>query len=125
MACEVVAQRFDHHSLRRRNRTQQRKFVLVQRACVGVGEEAGFDAREFRLLHVFYPSTGMTDSTLHVYLARGLAEIARDGHGPEETHMEVFDIPLSEAVDMIVRGEIVDAKTTIGVLLTERLLRGN
>ena len=53
MACEVVAQRFDHHSLRRRNRTQQRKFVLVQRACVGVGEEAGFVKNQLRhVVHV-------------------------------------------------------------------------
>lgn len=87
-------------------------------------EEAGYDATDLSLLHLFYPSTGMTDSTLHVYLARGLRAVGRSGHGPEETHMDVFDVPLSEAVSMILRGDIADAKTTIGILLTERLLRG-
>jgi ADP-ribose pyrophosphatase len=87
-------------------------------------EEAGYDADDFRLLHLFYPSTGMTDSTLHVYLARGLRPVGRQGHGPEESHMEVFDVPLSEAVAMVLRGEIADAKSTIGILLTERLLHG-
>ena len=86
-------------------------------------EEAGYDAEEFVLLHHFYPSTGMTDSTLHVYLARGLTLVGRDSQGPEETHMEVFDVTLSQAVDMVVRGEIADAKSAIGILLTERLLR--
>lgn len=86
-------------------------------------EEAGYDADEFMLLHHFYPSTGMTDSTLHVYLARGLRHVGRDSQGPEESHMEVFDVSLSDAVEMILRGEIADAKSTIGILLTERLLR--
>ena len=88
-----------------------------------LAEEAGYSADEFTLLHHFYPSTGMTDSTLHIYLARGLQVVGRDGHGPEELHMEVFDVALSHAVDMILRGEIADAKSTIGILLTERLLR--
>jgi len=37
--------------------------------------------------------------------------------------MEVLEVDLSEAVEMIVRGEIHDAKTVIGLLLVERRLR--
>jgi hypothetical protein len=37
--------------------------------------------------------------------------------------MEVLRIPLAEAVDMVVRGEIQDAKTVIGLLLVDRRLR--
>jgi hypothetical protein len=38
----------------------------------------------------FYSSAGMTDSVLHIYLATDLSPVARDLHGPEETHMEVL-----------------------------------
>ena len=44
-------------------------------------------------------------------------------HGPEETHMEVLRLPLAEAVEMVARGEINDAKTVIGLLLVDRRLR--
>ena len=64
----------------------------------------------------------MTDSVLHVYLATGLTVVGRHAHGPEEDHMEVFEIPLAHAVAMVVSGEIADAKSAIGLLLAERRL---
>lgn len=85
-------------------------------------EETGFDASEWRLLHRFYPSVGMTDAVLHVFMATGLREVGRAVHGPEEEHMEVVRLPIVEAVAMVERGEINDAKATIGLLMTARLL---
>ncbi len=87
-------------------------------------EETGFECGSLRLLHRFYPSTGMTDSELHVYLATDLRHVGREMHGPEESHMEVFTVPFADAVAMVVSGEIADAKSTIGLLLTDRLVRG-
>lgn len=87
-------------------------------------EETGYEAGTLRLLHRFLPSTGMTDSVLHVYVATNLNHVGREMHGPEESHMEVFTVPFAEAVSMVVSGEIADAKSTIGLLLTDRLLRG-
>jgi ADP-ribose pyrophosphatase len=65
----------------------------------------------------------MTDSVLHLYLATELVDVERDVHGPEEEHMDLVRLPLAEAVDMVVRGEIHDAKTVIGLLLVDRRLR--
>jgi ADP-ribose pyrophosphatase len=65
----------------------------------------------------------MTDSVLHLYLATDLAEVQRDTHGPEETHMDVLHVDLADAIDMLLRGEIHDAKTVIGLLMVERRLR--
>ena len=89
-----------------------------------LAEETGYTATNLEMLHQFYPSTGMTDSVLHVYLATGLAHVGQETHGPEEDHMEVFEVPFAEAVAMVVSGEIADAKSTIGLLLTDRRLRG-
>jgi hypothetical protein len=36
--------------------------------------------------------------------------------------MEIFSMPLAEAVAAVERGEILDAKTVIGILRTERRL---
>jgi 8-oxo-dGTP pyrophosphatase MutT (NUDIX family) len=86
-------------------------------------EEAGLSPGRLEYLTHFYTSAGMTDSVLHIYLATDLVPVERDLHGPEETHMDVVRIPLAEAVDMVVRGEIHDAKSVIGLLLVDRRLR--
>lgn len=86
-------------------------------------EEVGLQAGSLEFLVDFYPSVGMTDATLHVFLATELTEVERDTHGPEEAHMQVVHLDLAEAVDMVVRGEIHDAKTVIGLLMVERRLR--
>ncbi|MFM8649910.1 MAG: NUDIX hydrolase, partial [Actinomycetota bacterium] len=83
-------------------------------------EEAGLEAGEWELLHVFLPAPGMTDSTVHVYSARKLRTVERETHGPEEEHMEVMTVPLAEGLAMIHDGRIEDAKTVIGLLLAAR-----
>jgi len=86
-------------------------------------EEVGL--RPGRLEHLIdmYPSAGMTDSVLTLYLATDLTEVPRDTHGPEEAHMEVLDLALGDAVEMVLNGTIHDAKTVVGLLLVERRLR--
>jgi ADP-ribose pyrophosphatase len=85
-------------------------------------EECGYSAGALHLLHQFFPSPGMTDAVLHVYLATELTAGERRTHGPEEDNMEVLVVPLTEAIHMILHGEICDAKATIGLLLAERHL---
>lgn len=85
-------------------------------------EETGYRARSLELLHVFYPSPGMTDAALHIYLGTSLVLDERNSHGPEELDMEVLTVPIDVAVEMAVRGEIRDAKSVIGLLLAQRVL---
>ncbi|HWL45870.1 MAG TPA: NUDIX hydrolase [Ilumatobacter sp.] len=85
-----------------------------------LAEEAGLAAGEMIHLTDFIPSPGMTDSVLSVFLATGCTPVPRDLHGPEEEHMELLDVSLDEALAMVDRGEITDAKTVIGLLLTAR-----
>ena len=86
-------------------------------------EEVGLRAGALEHLLDMYPSAGMTDSVLTLYLATELTEVGQSTHGPEEAHMQLLDVPLAEAVEMVLRGEIHDAKTVIGLLLVERRLR--
>ncbi|MEO5723643.1 MAG: NUDIX hydrolase [Ilumatobacteraceae bacterium] len=86
-------------------------------------EEAGLRAGRLDPLLDFYPSAGMTDSVLYLYLATELSSVERDLHGPEEEDMQVLHVPLAEAMRMVTTGEIRDAKTIIGLMLVERRLR--
>lgn len=86
-------------------------------------EEAGLDAGTVVPLTELYPSPGMTDSVTSIVLATDCRRVGRDVHGPEEQRMQLLEIPLDDAVEMVERGDIVDAKSVAGLLLTERRLR--
>ena len=87
-----------------------------------LAEEVGLAAGRLDLLTVFHNSAGMTDAATHVFLATGLTPVPPSAHGPEEEAMVVLQMPLAEAVTEVARGAITDAKTVIGLLLTERRL---
>ena len=86
-------------------------------------EEIEYEAGKLDLLVRLYPSPGMTDSVTQVFLATGLRQVERHAHGPEERHMAVVHLPLTEAMRWVADGRIRDAKTIVGLLMTERLLR--
>ena len=86
-------------------------------------EEAGLAAGTVELLGEIYPSPGMTNSVTTIYLARDCTSVPTDRHGPEEQYMELIEVPLGEALSMIDRGDICDAKTVFGLLMTDRRLR--
>ena len=86
-------------------------------------EEVGLRAGSMQHLLDFYPSAVMTDSVLYLYLATDLTPVERRTHGPEEAHSEVVHLPLSQAIDMVLSGQITDGKSIVGLLLVERQLR--
>lgn len=88
-----------------------------------LAEEAGLAAGEISHLVEMLPSPGMTDSVCSIFLATDCIPVEHDRQGPEEQHMEVLHVPLDEALAMIDRGEIADAKTVCGLLATDRRIR--
>ncbi len=88
-------------------------------------EEAGLQAGGIELLTEILPSPGMTDSVTTLYLATDCTPVPHDRQGPEEEHMEVLHVPLDEAMAMVERGEITDAKSVVALLLTDRRLRAS
>jgi ADP-ribose diphosphatase len=86
-------------------------------------EETGYLAATWRRLTSIYTSPGFCSELLHIFLATGLSEApgGRKLEEGEET-MTLSIKPLSEAVGMIEKGEIVDAKTITGIMLGARFL---
>ncbi len=87
-----------------------------------LAEEAGLAAASLELLTEILPSPGMTDAVTTLYLATGCTPVADDRQGPEEEHMELLNVPLTDAVAMVERGEISDAKSVVALLFAERRL---
>lgn len=77
-------------------------------------EETGYFADSWRHLGVFYPAAAYSDEKIHMYLAEGLHTGQRDLD--EDEFLDVELVPLNVLVDMVMSGEITDAKTQIAVL---------
>jgi nudix-type nucleoside diphosphatase (YffH/AdpP family) len=88
-------------------------------------EEAGLEPGTLTHLLDMYPSPGMTDSVCTIYLATDCSPTETARHGPEEEAMEVLHVPFEDALAMIDRGEIADAKTVCGLLAAARRLAEN
>ncbi len=85
-------------------------------------EEAGLAAGRLERLAVFHNAIGMTNHFTYLSLATELTPADHDRQGAEEQAMEVVQLPLADALAMVERGEITDAKTVIGLLLADRRL---
>lgn len=78
-------------------------------------EETGFDAEEWVELGSFHNSPGFTDEHTTMFLATGLTEVGANLQGPEEEAMELVRVPLVDVWGLIDSGELVDAKSIIGI----------
>ena len=83
-----------------------------------LAEEVGLKAGRLDLLARFYNSPGFTDELTWLYLARDLEPVPIDRQGAEEQHMTIEEVPLAAVPAMIRSGQIVDAKSIIGLSLT-------
>lgn len=83
-------------------------------------EEVGLAASDLELLVTFVNSPGFCDESVSVFLATGLRPVDDDRQGVEEEAMDVLRMGLDEALELIDRGDITDAKTIIGLTLTAR-----
>jgi ADP-ribose pyrophosphatase len=82
-------------------------------------EETGYRARRLTILHDFYLSPGVLDEQMRLYLAEDLEFVGAAREPGEE--IENLIVPWSEAMEMVVQGQIRDAKTLVGLLLYDRL----
>lgn len=87
-----------------------------------LAEEIGRRAGSLERLAEFYNSPGFADEYTYLFLARDLTVVPEDHQGEEEQHMEVVTVGLDRALAMIGTGDIVDAKTIIGLVLADRRL---
>ena len=77
-------------------------------------EETGCTAAEMVPLTAFLTTPGFTDEKIHIFMASGLT--TGDAAREADEFIEVVAKPLSEVLLMIERGEIIDAKTLVGIL---------
>lgn len=87
-------------------------------------EEIGMRAGRLVKLAEFYNSPGFCDEHSSVFMALDLTETATSAQGIEEQHMTIEHIALTDVPGLIATGELVDAKSIIGLCLAREALAG-
>lgn len=77
-------------------------------------EETGCTAASIEPMFWMFTTPGFTDERIHVFLATGLTMGTASLEADE--FVETVTLPLSEALAMIERGQIQDAKTALSIL---------
>lgn len=84
-------------------------------------EETGASANSYRDLGKLYPTPGYCGEIIHMYLAQDLT--FSEQHLDADEFLEVRRIPLEDAFQMVMRNEIRDSKTQVGILKTYHLVK--
>ena len=85
----------------------------IKTAIRELEEEGGLIAEELKLLYVMYPSPGYTNEKIYIYQALSAKETT--AHLDEGEYLDVEYVPLERAREMLLKGEIKDAKTIIAL----------
>ena len=86
-------------------------------------EETGFSAEQWHRLGEITPVPGYSDERIHIFLATDLQPAER--HLDKDEIIQVHEVECEEALHMIRRGEIQDAKSIAGLFLAFEWLKEN
>jgi ADP-ribose pyrophosphatase len=81
-------------------------------------EETGYRAAHWEHVFTTHPCVGYSDERIELFLARGLT--AGTAQLDDGEFLDVFTLPLREALAWIDRGDITDIKTIAGLLWLAR-----
>lgn len=83
-------------------------------------EETGLRARHWQQLTRVLTTPGFCTEKINIYMATGLSQ--HETHMDEDEFLKLKTLPLDEAVQQVMRGEIEDMKTCLGLLMAHRTL---
>lgn len=81
-------------------------------------EETGYRADRIESLGAFLTSPGLSDETMHAFVAMGLTHVGQNLEDNED--IEVERVAASEAFTMLDDGRLADAKSMLALLLALR-----
>jgi ADP-ribose pyrophosphatase len=77
-------------------------------------EETGCTAEHLEPLTTMFTTPGFTDEVIHLFMATGLTH--GEANREADEFVDIVIMSLSEALELIRTGEIIDAKTSLGIL---------
>lgn len=84
-------------------------------------EETGLKAQKMTPLTSMLTTPGFCTEQIGIYLAQGLTQGST--HPDEDEFLDLVRIPLDEAIEQVMRGDIRDSKTICGLLMAREAIR--
>ncbi|HLR72559.1 MAG TPA: NUDIX hydrolase, partial [Pseudogracilibacillus sp.] len=75
----------------------------------------GYKANKLEYITGFYTSPGFADELIHIYLATGLEKVEHPLPQDEDEFVELYEVTLDEAVQLMEKNKIYDAKTAYAI----------
>ncbi len=92
----------------------------MEAALRELSEETGITAEKIEPLDALYTSPALIDEIIYMYIATGLSQ--GEQHLDDDEFVNAVKIPLDEAIDMVMSGKILDAKTQLIILKAAKYL---
>lgn len=86
-------------------------------------EETGYSSNSLKSLGELYPTPAYTDEIIYIFYTKELIKTTQ--HLDEGEFLTLRKVPFWSAYDMVLKGEIKDAKTQIAILKLSVILRDN
>ena len=80
-----------------------------------LSEETGYTAKTYEKLTTIATTVGFSNEYIHLYAARGLSSGVQ--HTDADEFVNVVQMPFSRALELIKKGEIIDSKTIISLMM--------
>lgn len=78
-------------------------------------EETGYTSDKLELLSDFYSAIGFCNERIRLYLAENLVKVEDPRPQDPDEVIELYEVSLKEALDLVASGEICDAKTIMAI----------
>ncbi|MEQ2526054.1 NUDIX hydrolase [Robertmurraya yapensis] len=78
-------------------------------------EETGYECESLEWLISFYTSPGFADEIVHVYIAKGLSKKKDAASLDEDEFVNVIEVTLEEALELVKEQKVYDAKTAYAI----------
>ncbi|MGG0716614.1 NUDIX hydrolase [Robertmurraya massiliosenegalensis] len=78
-------------------------------------EETGYECQSLEWLISFYTSPGFADEVVHVYVAKGLTKKENAASLDEDEFVNVLEVTLEEAIELVKEQRVYDAKTAYAI----------
>ncbi|HFI0070490.1 TPA: NUDIX hydrolase [Streptococcus suis] len=89
--------------------------TLEDAALRELEEETGYSSDKLTLLADFYSAIGFCNEQIRLYLADHLVKVENPRPMDEDEIIELHEVTLEEALNLVATGEICDAKTIMAV----------
>jgi NTP pyrophosphohydrolases including oxidative damage repair enzymes len=82
-------------------------------------EETGYQGNDFKEITSMVPSVGYCNEEIKIYITNNITKVSTPLDCDADEFIEVIELNINEAYQLVKEGKIIDAKTIIGIMFAK------